>query len=86
MTGCILCLNAFTIQMLVFNLDKITLSHFSGKTIESEDIVLELPRCGKCVAYYELILPQPTGGRYTAIFKALLKEYPWLRDKGIFIG
>ena len=36
--------------MLVFNLDKITLLHFSGKTkaaIESEDIVLELPSVWK---------------------------------------
>ena len=43
----VMCLNAFTIQMLVFNLDKITLPHFSSKTkaaIESGDIVLELPR------------------------------------------
>lgn len=83
------CLNAFTIQMPpVFNVNKITLPHFSSKTkkaIESGDIVLELPRARfvrECVAYYEPILPRPTGEQYTAIAKVLLKEYPCLRDKG----
>ena len=40
-----------------------------------------------CVEMHiEPILSQPTGERYTAIDKALLKEYPCLRDKGTFTG
>ena len=84
-----MCLNAFAIQMLVFNLDKITLPHFSSKTkaaIEAGTLSWNYQGCEKCVAYYEPILLQLTGGQYTAIAKALLKKYPCLRNNGTING
>ena len=36
----------------------------------------------KYVAHYEPMLPRPTEEQYTAITKALLKQYLSLRDRG----
>ena len=36
----------------------------------------------ECVAHYEPMLPRPTHEQYTAITKALLEQYPSLRDRG----
>ena len=89
-TGCLDQMSLFVFYEPIFSISKIPLPHFSKKTqaaIASGDIVLPLPRAAfmrECVAHYEPMLPRPTHEQYTAITKALLEQYPSLRDRGTF--